>query len=110
MSRKMPTDSVLGEAKEEPENQVAEPALTAERMHVLVAEDDLINSKIIKRRMEKSGHEIQLTSNGEECATAYSEFSGRFDAILMDMQARSMFLLETLEPRYSTDTLPYRCL
>ncbi|KAF2098282.1 hypothetical protein NA57DRAFT_40022 [Rhizodiscina lignyota] len=55
-------------------------------MNVLVAEDDPINSKIIKKRLEKLGHEIHLTVNGQECATAYQEKAGWFDVVLMDMQ------------------------
>lgn len=58
-------------------------------MHVLVAEDDPVNSRIIKKRLEKLGHEIQLTVNGEECATAYADRGGYFDVILMDMQVSS---------------------
>ena len=67
-------------AKEEPPN--------AERLHVLVAEDDPINSKIIKKRMEKVGHEICLTINGEECSSTYGERPAFFDVVLMDMQVR----------------------
>jgi light-regulated signal transduction histidine kinase (bacteriophytochrome)/CheY-like chemotaxis protein len=61
---------------------------TAEHMRVLVAEDDPVNSRIIKKRAEKMGHEIYLTVNGEECASTYCDKSGFFDIILMDMQAR----------------------
>lgn len=60
---------------------------SADHMRVLVAEDDPVNSKIIKKRLEKLGHEVILTVNGEECASAYCDKSGFFDIILMDMQA-----------------------
>ena len=65
----------------------------AERLQVLVAEDDPINSKIIKKRLEKVGHEVFLTINGEECSSTYGEKPGFFDVILMDMQVcwRSYF-------------------
>ncbi|KAK6539077.1 Light-sensor Protein kinase, variant 2 [Orbilia ellipsospora] len=53
---------------------------------VLVAEDDLINSRIIKKRLEKLGHRVTLTVNGEECATVFAERGCDFDAILMDIQ------------------------
>lgn len=69
--------------KEEPRQQ------TADHLQVLVAEDDPVNSKIIKKRMEKAGHEVYHTVNGEECATAYCEKSAFFDVILMDMQVSS---------------------
>ncbi|OQN98410.1 hypothetical protein B0A48_15679 [Cryoendolithus antarcticus] len=61
-------------------------APTADHMHVLVAEDDPVNSRIIKKRLEKLGHEVYLTVNGEECAGAYGEKTGYFDIVLMDMQ------------------------
>ncbi len=60
----------------------------AERLHVLVAEDDPINSKIIKKRLEKVGHEVFLTINGEECSSMYGERPAFFDVVLMDMQVR----------------------
>ena len=58
----------------------------ADHMRVLVAEDDPVNSKIIKKRLEKLKHEVLLTMNGEDCASAYCDRSGFFDIILMDMQ------------------------
>ena len=58
----------------------------AKKLHVLVAEDDPINSKIIKKRLEKAGHEVYLTINGEECSSSYGERPAFFDVVLMDMQ------------------------
>lgn len=66
-------------------NAKVEP-LNAERLQVLVAEDDPINSKIIKKRLEKVGHEVFLTINGEECSGTYGERPAFFDVVLMDMQ------------------------
>jgi PleD family two-component response regulator len=106
--RQHSSGSVIGEVQEEPTKQIASKAhestsspvppaaeasmdagkeeLSAEKMHVLVAEDDPVNSKIVKKRLEKLGHEIVLTSNGEECAQAYADGSEGVDAVLMDMQ------------------------
>lgn len=53
---------------------------------VLVAEDDPINSKIIKKRMEKLGHEVNLTVNGAECADLFMKQGEEYDIVLMDMQ------------------------
>lgn len=63
-----------------------EEALTADHMRVLVAEDDPVNSKIIKKRLEKLGHQIILTVNGEDCASVHGEHPESFDVVLMDMQ------------------------
>ncbi|KAK2591677.1 hypothetical protein QQS21_010637 [Conoideocrella luteorostrata] len=53
---------------------------------ILVAEDDPINMKILRKRLERVGHEVHHTVNGEDCATVYKEKSPQFDVILMDMQ------------------------
>lgn len=60
--------------------------VNAEHLQVLVAEDNPINSRIIKKRLEKCGHIVYLTINGEECANAYKEKPAFFDVVLMDMQ------------------------
>ena len=57
-----------------------------ENYHVLVAEDDPINSKIIKKRLEKIGHHVELTINGEECSSTFGEKATLYDVVLMDMQ------------------------
>lgn len=61
-------------------------AATAECLSVLVAEDDPINSKIIRKRLEKQGHNVHLTVNGEECSSAFGEKPTAFDVVLMDIQ------------------------
>ena len=58
----------------------------SDNLSVLVAEDDPINSKIMKKRLEKLGHSAYMTVNGEECASAHGENPASFDAILMDLQ------------------------
>ncbi|KAF7562684.1 hypothetical protein G7046_g1458 [Stylonectria norvegica] len=57
-----------------------------QQLQVLVAEDDPINMKILRKRLERTGHGVVHTVNGEECATVYREKSATFDAVLMDMQ------------------------
>ncbi|SMY24253.1 unnamed protein product [Zymoseptoria tritici ST99CH_1A5] len=62
------------------------PRLDTHHMRVLVAEDDPVNSRIMKKRLEKLGHEVVLTVNGEECSSMYCDNPGQFDIVLMDMQ------------------------
>ncbi|KAF3925453.1 Bacteriophytochrome [Orbilia brochopaga] len=62
------------------------PCESDHKFHVLVAEDDLVNSKIIQKRLEKLGHKVTLTVNGEQCAALFAERGGDFDAVLMDIQ------------------------
>ncbi|KAJ0109897.1 hypothetical protein J7T55_004447 [Diaporthe amygdali] len=56
------------------------------KLRVLVAEDDPINMKILRKRLEKAGHVVHHTVNGEDCAAAYKERAAEFDVVLMDMQ------------------------
>ncbi|KAJ5495950.1 hypothetical protein N7539_001066 [Penicillium diatomitis] len=58
----------------------------ASKLRVLVAEDDPVNSHIMKRRLEKLGYDVHLTANGKECAAIYGQNPGSYDAILMDLQ------------------------
>lgn len=79
--------SILGEVHDTP--RAMSPAgddLSKEHMRVLVAEDDPVNSKIVKKRLEKLEHTVFLTVNGEECASAFGEKPKDFDVVLMDMQ------------------------
>lgn len=86
--------SVLGEVQgDTPIQPSAEPEkLTSDHMRVLVAEDDPVNSRIVKKRLEKLGHEVHLTVNGEECSSAYCDNSRDIDVVLMDMQVSRVFL------------------
>ncbi|KAF4979568.1 hypothetical protein FZEAL_4272 [Fusarium zealandicum] len=61
-------------------------ATEQQHLQVLVAEDDPINMKILRKRLERLGHGVQHTVNGQDCATVYREKSTKFDVVLMDMQ------------------------
>ncbi|KAL8654255.1 MAG: hypothetical protein Q9226_003505 [Calogaya cf. arnoldii] len=60
--------------------------LNSNNLKILVAEDDPINSRIVKKRLDKLGHSTHLTVNGEDCSSAYGENPAAFDVVLMDMQ------------------------
>lgn len=61
-------------------------SLGGDLLRILIAEDDPINMKILRKRLERAGHSVLGTVNGEDCATVYREKSPTFDAVLMDMQ------------------------
>ncbi|KAL8728083.1 MAG: hypothetical protein Q9166_005608 [cf. Caloplaca sp. 2 TL-2023] len=65
--------------------QLSQPP-NADHLKILVAEDDPVNSKIVKKRLERLGHTTHLTVNGEDCSSAFGENPGAFDVVLMDMQ------------------------
>ncbi|KAL7269362.1 hypothetical protein RUND412_007980 [Rhizina undulata] len=58
----------------------------SKKLLILIAEDNPINSKVMKKRLEKMGHECELTVNGEECLGSFTNDSGSYDVVLMDMQ------------------------
>jgi CheY-like chemotaxis protein len=58
------------------------------KLHVLVAEDNAVNQKVISAVLGRHGWSVTLASNGEE---AWGHFrDGRFDLILMDVQMPEM--------------------
>ncbi|KAI5778108.1 hypothetical protein EDC01DRAFT_374673 [Geopyxis carbonaria] len=62
------------------------PPENPEKFVILVAEDDPINSKIVQKRLEKMGHDVELTVNGKECFEVFGNTGSKYDAVLMDMQ------------------------
>jgi len=85
-----------------PDRSTKQEPLDAENLRVLVAEDDPINSKIIQKRLEKIGHEVLLTINGEECSSAYGERPAFIDVVLMDMQVIYHFFQYSISSAYSS--------
>jgi CheY-like chemotaxis protein len=61
--------------------EVRDPART---LHILIAEDNMINQKLAKRLLEKRGHRVVLAGNGREALAAIKADS--FDLVLMDVQ------------------------
>ena len=55
---------------------------------VLLAEDNLVNQKLVLRILEKQGHLVTVTANGRQAIEAWSK--ERFDIILMDVQMPQM--------------------
>jgi signal transduction histidine kinase/CheY-like chemotaxis protein len=54
------------------------------RLRVLLAEDNLVNQKVMVSLLEKAGHAVQVADNGHEAVAAWRQ--GGFDLILMDVQ------------------------
>jgi len=53
-------------------------------LEILVAEDNAVNQRLIKRMLEKMGHAAELASTGQAAVEAWEE--KKFDLILMDLQ------------------------
>ncbi len=62
-------------------------------MRILVAEDNVVNQKVILHVLKKMGHQVNVVSNGNEAIKALS--SSYYDLILMDIQMPEMDGFET---------------
>jgi PAS domain S-box-containing protein len=62
-------------------------------LSILLAEDERVNSLVIKRILEKSGHTVTGVENGEQVLDALR--GAAFDVILMDIQMPVMDGVET---------------
>ncbi|HUJ21977.1 MAG TPA: response regulator, partial [Bryobacteraceae bacterium] len=58
------------------------------RLHILLAEDNVVNQKLAVRLLEKQGHSVVVAGNGREVLSALYERS--FDLVLMDIQMPEM--------------------
>ena len=57
-------------------------------LHVLLAEDSLVNQKLAAAVLQKAGHQVTISNNGREALEASR--AGTFDLILMDIQMPEM--------------------
>jgi CheY-like chemotaxis protein len=62
-------------------------------LSVLLAEDNLVNQRLVKRLLEKRGHRVTVAGTGREAVAQAA--ADRFDIILMDVQMPDMDGLET---------------
>jgi PAS domain S-box-containing protein len=78
---------------EAPAVVAAEPA-PPERthLHILLAEDNFVNQRLISRLLEKMGHTVTIAGNGQIAVRLVSE--EHFDLVAMDMQMPIMDGLE----------------
>jgi two-component system, sensor histidine kinase and response regulator len=60
----------------------------SEVLRILVAEDNLVNQRLIVRLLEKRGHRVAVAGNGQEALAAMEKES--FDIVLMDVQMPDM--------------------
>ncbi|HEY3738947.1 MAG TPA: response regulator [Bryobacteraceae bacterium] len=58
------------------------------RLHILVAEDNLVNQRVVVAMLERRGHTVRIAATGIEVLTALDEET--FDIILMDAQMPEM--------------------
>jgi CheY-like chemotaxis protein len=61
---------------------------SSDALHILVAEDNIINQKYVLNVLEKEGHSAVIVGNGREALAALERES--FDLVLMDLQMPDM--------------------
>ncbi len=75
--------------QEENEKKTAGTQITlpfAEGIEILVAEDQLINRKVIKQFLERKGWMVELVENGKQAVEMIKQHPQRFSLVLMDVQ------------------------
>jgi two-component system sensor histidine kinase/response regulator len=87
------TEPAKGDAVE-PGKRILESGVTISPVHVLLAEDNPVNLKLVTLMLSKAGHTVEVATNGKEVVQKYIERSDRFDIILMDVQMPEMDGLE----------------
>jgi PAS domain S-box-containing protein len=73
-----------------PERGVQPAARPQKRLRVLLAEDNLVNRKLVTRLLEKRGHHVHAVENGRIAVTAIASATTGFDVVLMDLQMPEM--------------------
>jgi len=58
------------------------------RLHILLAEDNLVNQRLAVKLLEKRGHRVQVANNGREALQALER--QEFNLVLMDVQMPEM--------------------
>jgi len=53
---------------------------------VLVADDNSVNLQILQRRLEKMGHDVQVSWDGQECFDLLKAHQNAIDFVLMDLE------------------------
>jgi signal transduction histidine kinase/ActR/RegA family two-component response regulator len=90
---KATSDPVADGVKPAQIHTVAGPVSSSpRRLRILVADDVVVNQKLLQRMLEKLGHLVTVVSNGQEAAEIVA--SETFDLVFMDVQMPVMDGLE----------------
>jgi CheY-like chemotaxis protein len=66
-------------------------AATSRKLNILLTQDNLVNSVLAQKLLQKFGHTVTLANNGKEGATVWeANQASQFDVILMDIQMQAM--------------------
>ncbi len=65
---------------------------SAQSLTILIAEDNVVNQRVVRGILEKRGYAVMIANNGREAVQAVA--TQRFDLVLMDLQMPEMGGLE----------------
>ncbi len=83
--------SIFGVATRRAASGSAGPTATpARRLNLLVAEDNVVNRRLVTTLMQKRGHRVEAVENGREALTAVEQHGESFDVLVMDVQMPEM--------------------
>jgi two-component system, sensor histidine kinase and response regulator len=77
--------------QQRPTPEQALSATPSRTLHILVAEDNIVNRKLVTTLLQKRGHRVTAVENGREAVAAFEAGSrDKFDVTLMDVQMPEM--------------------
>lgn len=92
----LPLNSDVAEnTKSQPEEQELKILSKELGYSILIADDSLINRKVLQQYLQELGCQVEAVENGLEALTLYSD--NRFDFIFLDMQMPVMDGMETVK-------------
>lgn len=62
-------------------------------LHILLAEDNVVNQRLAEKLMRQRGHQVSIAENGLQALTAWQQ--GRYDLIFMDIMMPELDGIET---------------
>jgi len=80
----------IPQEKEKPRSLITHYSLSEsqKKLRILVAEDNIVNQKLITRMLEKLSHEVTIADTGKKAVDLWE--AGEYDLILMDVQMPEM--------------------
>lgn len=80
------SSSSSSSGRSSPSEQDQEEDTKPRGLHVLVAEDNLVNQKLVASMLKRTGHTSRIVPNGQEAVDEIAKGNVHYDLILMDLQ------------------------